>query len=393
MIRVGLSTGIAIFSMFFGSGNVVFPLLLGATSGDRVSWALVGLMLTAVGAPLLGLFASVLFQGDCKRFFYRIGVIPGYLFVLLILALVGPLGVMPRCFVVAFGAIQRYFPSLSLFAFSVIMGLATFVSVIKRSYILPVLGYVLSPMLVLSLLVIIGVSLYEGGPLQSTTLTPLSAILSGFTAGYQTMDLLGAIFFSVSIWMLLQEKLQLSSKKEIQRQLIPTYLLASLVGGGLLACIYTGLGYASAFHAKAVQQIASEQALSFLAVQLLGPKLAIIANVAIVLACFTTVISLTVAVVDVIHVEIAGTWVGKRVLNSYSGMIGIVLFMTVMMSHLGFIGIMRFLHPIVVVCYPAVLMLTVCNVLYKLYHFPYVKGPVWSVFGLSVLWQGIEWLT
>ncbi len=60
-IAIAWSTGIAIFSMFFGSGNVVFPLLLGKMTGEQIPWALLGLTITAVGAPLLGLLGSVLF--------------------------------------------------------------------------------------------------------------------------------------------------------------------------------------------------------------------------------------------------------------------------------------------------------------------------------------------
>lgn len=103
--------------MFFGSGNVVFPLLLGQMAGEKIPWALIGLIITAVGAPLLGLLGSVLFEGDCKKFFYRIGIIPGYIVVILLLALLGPIGVMPRCFIVAYGAIVPYFPDLSLWLF------------------------------------------------------------------------------------------------------------------------------------------------------------------------------------------------------------------------------------------------------------------------------------
>ena len=105
---ISWSAGVAIFSMFFGSGNVVFPLLLGAQTGDQVPWALVGLTVTAVGAPLLGLLSSVLFQGDPKAYFYRIGQIPGYFAVLLILGLLGPIGVIPRCFTVAHAAVLPY---------------------------------------------------------------------------------------------------------------------------------------------------------------------------------------------------------------------------------------------------------------------------------------------
>ncbi|MFI4938246.1 MAG: branched-chain amino acid transport system II carrier protein [Candidatus Berkiellales bacterium] len=380
------STGVAIFAMFFGSGNVVFPLLLGQTTGNQVGWALIGLTLTAVGAPLLGLLGSVLFEGDCKQFFYRIGSVPGYLVVLLILALLGPLGVMPRCFIVAFAAIKPYFPQLSLLLFSQIAGVITLLFIAKRAYILPLLGMWLSPLLICTLLVVIITSIVKMESLHQTAFTPFTAMIEGLGVGYNTMDLLASIIFSVSIWMLLKEKLNLSDEKSIHRQLVPTYVLASLIGGGLLGLIYLGMSFSAAAHPHALANAAPEQVLTHLSIYILGHKLAIIANIAVILACLTTVMSLAVAVVDVIHVEIMNTKIGSKIPFSYVWMMLIVIVITVIFSNLGFVAIMNFLDPILAVCYPAIIVLAICNILYKLYGFPYVKIPVYATLAITVLW-------
>ncbi|MCS5711171.1 branched-chain amino acid transport system II carrier protein [Candidatus Berkiella aquae] len=382
------STGIAIFSMFFGSGNVVFPLLLGAQTGNQITWALLGLTITAVGAPLLGLLGSVLFEGDCKRFFYRIGQLPGYLAVMLILALLGPIGVMPRCFIVAYGAVKPYLPDLSLFIFSLIAGLVTLVLIARRNLILPVLGYFLSPVLLLSLVVIMITGIAKGGPMVSEPYSSFMAIKEGIVVGYNTMDLLASIIFSVSIWLLLQEKLSIKDDKDIKTKLIPTYVWASIVGGGLLGLVYVGLSFSAALHSAALQNTAPEQVLATLAIHLLGSKLAMVANIAIVLACLTTVMSLAVAVVDVIHVEVMNTSLGKKLSYSYGWMMFITMVITVIFTNLGFAAIMAFLNPIMSVCYPAIIVLTVCNILYKLYGFPYVKMPVYSTFVATLLYKG-----
>lgn len=381
------STGIAIFSMFFGSGNVVFPLLLGAQTGDQISWALLGLTITAVGAPLLGLLGCVLFAGDCKQFFYRIGKVPGYIAVMLILALLGPIGVMPRCFIVAYGAITPYLPGLSLLTFSVIAGLVTLLLIARRNYILPVLGYFLSPVLILSLIVIMIVGIVKSDTLLVAPLSPFMAIKEGLAVGYDTMDLLASIIFSVSIWLLLQEKLKIKNEQDIKTKLIPTYIWASILGGGFLGLVYVGLSFSAAMHAKALVNTAPEQVLATLSIYLLGPKLAMIANVAIILACLTTVMSLAVAVVDVIHVEIMNTNLGKKISYSYGWMMLVTIAITVIFSNLGFTAIMAFLHPIMAVCYPAIIVLTICNILYKLYGFPYVKVPVYATFAATLLYR------
>lgn len=381
------STGIAIFSMFFGSGNVVFPLLLGAQTGNQISWALFGLTITAVGAPLLGLLGSVLFKGDCKEFFYRIGQVPGYITVMLILALLGPIGVMPRCFTVAHSAMLPYLPTLSLMNFSIIAGLLTLLIIARRNFILPILGYFLSPLLIISLVVIIITGILKDETMAAVPYSPFMAIQEGFVVGYSTMDLLASIIFSVSIWLLLQEKLKIKSEEDIKTKLIPTYIWASILGGGLLGLVYVGLSYSAAMHANALVNTPQAQILSTLAIHLLGPKLAMIANIAIILACLTTVMSLAVAVVDVIHVEVMNTKIGKKLSFSYGWMMLVTIIITVLFSNLGFENIIKFLGPIMVVCYPAIIVLTICNILYKLYGFPYVKVPVYATFAATLLYQ------
>lgn len=388
------TTGIAIFAMFFGSGNVVFPLLLGKMTGNQVFWALLGLTITAVGAPLLGLLGSVLFEGNCKQFFYRVGAFPGYLLVLLILALLGPLGVMPRCFIVAYSAVKPYFPTLSLGLFSVLCGVVSLLLIARRKLVLPILGFWLSPLLIGTLLTIIGVAIIEAGPLPVTGYTPIGAILEGLYVGYNTMDLLASIVFSVSIWMLLKEKLNITKEKEVKSVLVPTYIFSSLIGGGLLGLIYMGMSYSGAAHPQALINSAPEQVLTHLALYLLGPTLALIANISILLACLTTVMSLSVAIAEVIHIEIMNTKLGAKLPYSYGWVVTIMMIITVIFSNLGFAAIMNFVGPILEICYPAIIVIAICNIFYKLYGFKWIKTPFYVTLLLTFFLKlgGWEWL-
>lgn len=376
-LPLSLSTGVAIFSMFFGSGNVVFPLLLGAQTGAQVPWALLGLTISAVGAPLLGLLSSVLFQGDPKAFFYRIGQIPGYIVVLLILGLLGPIGVIPRCFTVAHAAVMPYFPGLSLFMFSILCGALTLFLLWRREWVLEILGVWLSPLLILTLLVIIGVGMVQAPPLPASHYGPLEATIEGLVVGYNTMDLMASILFSVSIWLLLKEAVP-------EKQLVPTYVKASIVGGGLLGLIYVGLSYISATHASHLTSEMPVRILADLSIYLLGDKLGLMANIAIFLACLTTIMSLALAVVDVLHVETMNTWIGKKLPYSYGVMMFICVLVSVIFSNLGFEKIMGFLVPILQICYPALIVLAICNILYKLYDYRWVKIPVYGTLAFTL---------
>lgn len=380
-----VSIGVAIFSMFFGAGNVVFPLLLGQQTGNQVGMALLGVILTAVGAPLLGLFGCVLFAGDCKAFFYRIGKIPGFFLVLLMVALLGPLGVMPRCFTVAYGAVHVYFPDLSLLVFSLMAGLLTLVLIAQRRWVLPILGNVLSPLLILLLAIIVVIGLYEMPELPQSSYTAVEAFKAGLVAGYYMMDLLAALFFAVSIWMLLQEKWHTKANHLQDPALMHVYVKASFIGGALLALAYLGLSICAAGFQEVIAQAKPEQALSALAIHLLGPHLALLANAAIALACLTTVMGLTVAIGDVIHVEMEGTPLAQKIRYRYDVMICVIIAVTVLFSNLGFSGIMRFLSPVVSLVYPAIIVLTLCNILNKLYQFPYVKFPFYATLLITLL--------
>src|ERR1700722_11983722 len=92
-----LSLGLAMFSMFFGAGNVIFPLALGQFAGDKNLYAILGLILTAALIPAAGVFAMILFEGNYKNFFGRLGKVPGFLLAFTTISLLGPLGSTPRC--------------------------------------------------------------------------------------------------------------------------------------------------------------------------------------------------------------------------------------------------------------------------------------------------------
>ena len=149
-----LSTGLAMFSMFFGAGNVVFPLALGQIAQDSNFFAILGLLISAVCVPFLGLISMTLFDGNYQNFFERIGKVPGFLVMLCILGLIGPFGAIPRCIALSYSTLELYFPGMSLPLFSIASCLIIFAFTAKKNSI-GILGYVLTPLLLFSLLFII----------------------------------------------------------------------------------------------------------------------------------------------------------------------------------------------------------------------------------------------
>ena len=67
-----ISIGLAIFSMLFGAGNLIYPLQVGMECGDLTLYGITGFILTAVCLPIAGLVCMLLFDGNYKSFFYRL---------------------------------------------------------------------------------------------------------------------------------------------------------------------------------------------------------------------------------------------------------------------------------------------------------------------------------
>ncbi len=374
-----LATGLAMFSMFFGAGNVVFPLAVGQYAQDKNFFAIIGLLITAVGVPFLGLAAMALFDGNAKDFFDRLGRIPGFIVAAVIMGLIGPFGAIPRCIALSYSTMKTYFPALSLPIFSVISCIVIFLFTYKRSRIIDILGYVLTPLLILSLAVIIIKGLISSPEVSTTDLSSWSTFSIGLKEGYQTMDLLGAFFFSSVVLECLRKEYPLTNERSSHKRLLILMLKASCIGAFLLAIIYVGFSYVAALHSENLVSIGKEELLSTLAKQILGPYAGIIACVTVALACLTTAIALTTVFAEFIHSDVTQNYV------SYEVAIIITLIFTNVIATLNFTKIVALLAPILLICYPALITLSVLNLLYKLYAFKPVKIPVLAVFILSLI--------
>lgn len=371
-----IATGLAMFSMFFGAGNVVFPLALGQIAQDQNFFAILGMLFTAVGVPFAGLIAMTLFDGDYKRFFSRIGKVPGFIVALIIMGLIGPFGAIPRCIALSYSTAKVFLPGVSLPLFSAFSCILIWLFTFKRNTIIDVLGYVLTPLLLGSLAIIIVKGLIDSPGMPTSGHESFAIFLQGLKDGYQTMDLLGAFFFSSVVIACLKTMVEANEKSP--HSLLITTLKASAIGAFLLAITYIGFSYVSSAHSKFLLEVPSDELISMIAIHVLGPNAAIVACIAVSLACLTTAIALSAVFAEFIHNDIT---MGKV---TYGPSLIATLIVAFFVSTLNFKGIAAFLTPILQIGYPALIVLTVLNIFYKLYNFRPVKLPVLVVFLLSL---------
>ena len=97
--------GLALFSLFFGAGNFIFPHLLGQMAGEHLGIALIGFVVTAVGMPLLGvLVVSLIGSPDPQTLPSRVNKRFALIMMTLINLTIGPVFAIPRTGAVAFDA-------------------------------------------------------------------------------------------------------------------------------------------------------------------------------------------------------------------------------------------------------------------------------------------------
>ena len=373
-----LTTGLAMFSMLFGAGNIVFALAIGQFAQDKNFFAILGLLITAVGVPFLGLISMTLFNGDYKSFFDRMGKVPGFLIAAVILGLIGPFGATPRCIALSYSTAKMYLPDITLPVFSLFACFFIFAFTYKRTSILELLGYVLTPLKLGSLCLIIILGFFFAPQTPAATHNELSVFLRGLKDGYQTMDLLGAFFFCSVVLDCLRKNIDVSNPANY-KQMIMLTLKASCIGAALLAIIYIGFSYVAAAYSGSLANVSPAELISSIVMQVLGPYAGLAVCFTVTMACLTTAIALTTVFAEYIHKDLTNNKV------SYPLALLISLGITYFVSTLNFTGIITLLAPILQLCYPALIVLSLMNILYKLFQFEPVKVPVMVVFAGSII--------
>ncbi len=372
-----LPIGIAIFAMLFGAGNIVFPLGLGRESTSQAFYAIAGFLITGILVPILGLVAASLFDGSYKKFLNTIGTIPGSFVAAICMLLLGPLGATPRCITVAYAAVKWHFPNLPIFAFSLVAAALIFVATLRRGKIVELLGKILGPIKLVLLLSIVAIGLLSPVTPPPSDLSAWSSFLKGIIEGLGPLDLLATIFFSGLIVAAI--KGQTAHEELSSHTILSIGLKAGVIGGCLLGIVYTGFCLLAAKYGTQVQLVPKEQLLSVLTMYVVGPAASLLVNTTITVACITTAIALTAVFADFLTHEIFLGHINYR----YALLLSVTA--TFAMANLGFAGVAHVIEPFAVLCYPALIALSLTNIAHALWGFRFIKTVTFATFIATVL--------
>ena len=368
--------GFALFAMFFGAGNLIFPPYLGVISGSSWITGFTGFILSDVGLALLAILAAAKCNGDINKVLGRSGKNLAIILGSAIMICLGPLVAIPRTSATTFEmGVQPLFSGFSPILFSIIFFAATFILTIKPSKVVDIIGAYLTPALLvaLAILIIKGIII----PIGEMSSTPLIENLfsEGIKQGYQTMDALGAVALSAVIITSLANK---GYKDEEQK--VKLTLKSGVVAAIGLVLVYGGLTYLGATVSTMYGiDVVRTKLIVEITASLLGTPGKVILAIIVALACLTTSIGLTSATAQFFEKITYGKL-------KYELVVTVVCVFSAIVSNFGVSTIIQFAAPILDIIYPATMVLVIMTLFgTKIKNDNAFKGATYTALLVSIL--------
>lgn len=204
-----LTIGSMLFGLFFGAGNLIFPVHMGQEAGSAVFLANLGFLVTGIGLPFLGVIAIGSSQSNgLFDLASKVNKRYAFIFTILLYLVIGPFFALPRLATTSFEIglspfIPKEFTTLSLAIFSVAFFVVAWLFSRKPSKLLDYVGKFLNPLF----LVLLGILLVLAftRPMGSVATAPVQTayentpFITGFIEGYNTLDALASLAFGIII--------------------------------------------------------------------------------------------------------------------------------------------------------------------------------------------------
>lgn len=354
-------TGLALFAMYFGAGNLIFPVMLGAEAGPHLPTAMAGMFITAIIIPILALISLATTEKGVSGVTERIGKIPGLALTVFIFLVTGVLYAIPRVAAVSFEmatkpVIAMVSPATAESALTVPFYMLIFFGLVIALTLRPgkltrIIGIWLTPALLTMLMILIAGVLVT----QPASTAPAvgdyaqAPFETGLLQGYFTMDANGSLLFGALILEVLRRH-GYTGRKE----LMTGVTLAGIVAGVALAGIYIGLSLVG-HHTSLTGETNGAQILADASVAIFGNFGQVFFGLIVVLACLTTVTGLLSASVTYFSELFPKV--------SYPNIMGIHLLISYLLANVSLAMILKLVLPVNLLLYPIMIVLFVVSLL------------------------------
>ena len=359
--RLFVTAGLALFAMYFGAGNLIFPTMIGFKTQGVWYMGALGFLLSGIGLPMFTLFALNKVGGSISTFFGKLSPRIALTISSIIILIIAPLFAIPRIGTIVYElSIESLFEGVNEIA--VLIGFFVMVALValKSSKVVDYIGNIMTPILFIILLFIIIKSILF--PLSNPTvevMTKAEGFKLGFTSGYQTMDAFASLIFGTLILRYLSKRI--SDEKKQKRQLYKSAIVAGL---GLFI-VYIGLvliaSKAGDFYVANGGDMSSLNeagAIKYLVIQNLGFVGSVLLSICIFFACFSSAIAL---------INMTASYF-KPIFNDkieYKYLVVIFVGISFLISTVGLSGIIKLAVPFLILLYPFLIALVVTFLVLK----------------------------
>ena len=356
-----------LFGMFFGAGNLIFPVHLGQMAGQNALPAIIGFIITAVGIPILGVAAIGITHSDgLQTLSGKVGKGYGIFFTCLLYLTIGPLFAIPRCATVSFttgitpllGADSPERLYLLLFS-AVFFAFVLFFS-LRPGKITVWIGKIINPLFLFFFAVLMLAALLAPGAAVSAV-EPVEAYRSdaffpALIEGYGTMDAIAGLAFGIVVIDVIR-RMGVDNDDTIAEDVLSSGLLT----GALMALIYV-VSIVVGAQSRGLFELSENGgiALTQIAGHYLGGVGLFILAFTITFACLKTSIGLVTACAETFSKMTNGK-------ISYRGWAILFTVFSFAVSNIGLSAIIEYSIPMLMLIYPPAIALILLAFLGKFF--------------------------
>ena len=351
-------TGLMLFALFFGAGNLIFPPVLGASAGDRLPAVMAGFLITGVLLPLIAVIAVSTSGEGILGLARRVGGRFGAVAPAAVYLSIGPLYAIPRVVTVAYELATR--PVLELLgtapgrwtlpAHAAGFLIVSVLIALRPSRLADRVGRWLTPALLVLIAVLCVATIAGDDVVERAASGPYAAspFSTGLTQGYLTMDVLAATVFGIVVIQTLRSR-GIGSTGRVVR----ATAAAGGIAAALLAAVYIGLAMIGTRTGGAADD--GTALLRSAASSALGPAGVVVFAAIVILACLTTSVGLLSAWAGYAYATLPRTTFSRHLVAGAG--------CALILSNLGLAVIIRIVAPLTLLLYPITITLVAATIL------------------------------
>ena len=370
-----LISGLALFAIFFGAGNLIFPPYLGVITGDGWLATMIGFLLADPVIPILTVIVTAAAGGKAVDIGKRVGDKFAKILTLAAIICIGPAFAIPRTAATTYEVgFQSFFPNLPIWVVTIVFFAITFALSFKESNVVNIIGKYITPALLVFLFIVIVKAIIS--PIGKPVDVPVKGgyFVKGFYEGYQTLDAFASpLFTGIVVADLMRKGYGKQSRKDRLSFIISVGIVASI----FLSLVYGGLTYLGASGSSIFTADDSRvEILVSLVYMTLGNFGKFSLSVCVTLACLTTAIGLTSSAGNFIEELTHG-----KVKYIYT--VIVVTIISFLLSSLGVDAIINLAVPVLTIGYPIIIALVFYMIFDK--KVPYNMAYILMVIGVTIV--------